>query len=1043
MLITCIELENVKSYRRISIELGRGTTAISGPNGAGKTTIVEAIGFALFDYLPYKQTHFIREGEKFGKIIVRLLGADERPYVVERRIGTNAHWHLYDAEADYRLEQSKDVQDKLHDLFGIDRERPLDSLFRDALGVPQGTFTSIFLEPASKRKQTFDALLQIEDYKTAADKLRETQNFYKEQMLAQEKEIQRLAFETRELENWRVELKVARQEDECQKTQNAHQRQQLTTYEKRADALNDQYLQLQALKQRYESSVSALEYAQKLLGEREQQWHSARAAQQIVAASEEAYQRYEQADAALKQLRRRAQQRDELRAQLAEQQRVLGQVEERMKGVRQRLEEVAIARRKIVDLAPLVERQVELEKQRDEAMQRTERFKAVHEQGQRLKEQLHKNQRSQEAIQQKVVEIEPLKPLAEQLQERSDALVRLRIRVSEQALKRKQAKELQERLQAQRVEQEQVVQRLDKFERHIKQVEAHRREAEEMPGLQSLVEELAAQKHRLLGNLEAYKDSRAKSAGGQCPFLHESCLNIKRRGVASLESYFDGLIDDEQTRLVQVEQRYARGVERQRQIQKYVDALGKLDQYVEQRDDLAERLERGQQEIERLEREYRTLDQELQALTSIERQVSEAENAFNESKQAEMKVRQLDGFARQVQQLQEQAQQLDEQLIELRGEFNNLRGCESELKNVEAALQELNDPRAQNKTQLSIVSQESTFTGQLQRETQQYQEGLVRQKMLQERLAAYQTLDDEIARQEYTIQQSQEGHRSYLENQKTAQLLPECEAEYQQQVEATRQAQEQCQDAGHIYQAANEAFNIADWEVIKREITQLRDALSSLAEKMQYHQAYINALEQNISKAETFLVDLEVAQREYQELDDLAKMLESFRKVMKEAAPYILKAMLDDISAESNRIFGEVMGDRSAQLSWQNDYEVILRRQSVNRTFAQLSGGEQMSAALAVRLALLKKLSTLNIAFFDEPTQNMDELRRMNLAEQIRRVRGFDQLIVISHDDTFEQGLDSLVRLQKMDGETCLASDDGVAVGYDRDQFIASASSYY
>ncbi len=88
-----------------------------------------------------------------------------------------------------------------------------------------------------------------------------------------------------------------------------------------------------------------------------------------------------------------------------------------------------------------------------------------------------------------------------------------------------------------------------------------------------------------------------------------------------------------------------------------------------------------------------------------------------------------------------------------------------------------------------------------------------------------------------------------------------------------------------------------------------------------------------------------------------------------------------------------------------------------------------MSAALAVRLALLKKLSTLNIAFFDEPTQNMDVLRRTNLAEQIRRVRGFDQLFVISHDDTFEQGLDSLVRLRKIDGQTHVMTED--------DEFIA------
>ena len=102
-----------------------------------------------------------------------------------------------------------------------------------------------------------------------------------------------------------------------------------------------------------------------------------------------------------------------------------------------------------------------------------------------------------------------------------------------------------------------------------------------------------------------------------------------------------------------------------------------------------------------------------------------------------------------------------------------------------------------------------------------------------------------------------------------------------------------------------------------------------------------------------------------------------------------------------------------------------------------------MSAALSVRLALLKKLSSLNIAFFDEPTQSMDELRRMNLAEQIRRVRGFDQLIVISHDDTFEQGLDSLVRLRKVDGETRFMTEDhegGEAMVRDREQVQANAS---
>ena len=49
MLITRLELENIKSYCHAVVDFRRGTTAISGVNGAGKTTLVEAIGFALFD----------------------------------------------------------------------------------------------------------------------------------------------------------------------------------------------------------------------------------------------------------------------------------------------------------------------------------------------------------------------------------------------------------------------------------------------------------------------------------------------------------------------------------------------------------------------------------------------------------------------------------------------------------------------------------------------------------------------------------------------------------------------------------------------------------------------------------------------------------------------------------------------------------------------------------------------------------------------------------------------------------------------------------
>ncbi|HEX4205420.1 MAG TPA: SMC family ATPase [Ktedonobacteraceae bacterium] len=1026
MLITRIDLENVKSYRTISVEMGRGTTAISGVNGAGKTTIVEAIGFALFDYLPYNREQFIREGEKYGKIVVHLVGSDDRPYEVERRFGSSAHWFVYDKEADLHFEQGQDVMDKLHDLFGIDRDRPLKSLFRDALGVPQGTFTAVFLQAGAERKKTFDALLQIEDYKTSATNLLKTSHYYKEQMSGREREIDHLAYETRDLAAWHTQLQEARTLDEQQKLQNVQQTQQLRDNERRKNDLKAQADRVRDLKIRYDESRNAREHAQNLLHERERQFTVAREAWQVVQASSNGYYQYEQTEQSLRELRKQSQQRDTLRAQQASLQQSLGQIEERIKNWQQRLADVAQARQRIVALVPLVEQQVELEKQRDVAVQRLERLQLVSKQGHDLKKQQMGHQSKQDELQRQISATEPLKPLAECLQERTDAYSRLQARLEGKQLKEQQLKTSRTRQHDLQVEYERSTAQLDQLQQRIAHSEAQRTEAEKLPAVQEQEKIYVARQHRLLGSIEAYKDSRAQSVGGQCPFLHESCLNIKQRGVVSLESYFDNLIDQEQEQSAQVRQQLATIVQQRKQLQQYADDVSKLDQYYARRDEQEHTLQRHQQELQRGQQEIDDLVRDLETLQSVEQQMSEAASALQQSRQAEAKVRLLDGLQRQHQQLQEQIQELEERLQELRNERESLLGCKEEKETVETRLRELDDPRGQTREPIHTVEQEDMFTQQLQGEVQSQQTLASQLQGVQEQLSVYATLDTAIAQHEYTLQHCLEPHRRYLENQKEARALSEREQAYQEQVAVTQQATETLEQAEQAYNVARADFVETDLPTVEQELERLSSSLASLASNMQHNQDHIMDLLANIDKAQAFLVELDAAQQELQTLKDLLAMLESFRKLLTEAGPYILKAMLDNISAEANRIFGEIMGDRSAQLSWQNDYEIMLRRQGVNRSFAQLSGGEQMSAALAVRLALLKKLSTLNIAFFDEPTQNMDELRRMNLAEQIRRVRGFDQLIVISHDDTFEQGLDCLVRLQKDNGETRLLSEDEV-----------------
>ncbi|MEZ4557468.1 MAG: hypothetical protein R2851_14170 [Caldilineaceae bacterium] len=57
-------------------------------------------------------------------------------------------------------------------------------------------------------------------------------------------------------------------------------------------------------------------------------------------------------------------------------------------------------------------------------------------------------------------------------------------------------------------------------------------------------------------------------------------------------------------------------------------------------------------------------------------------------------------------------------------------------------------------------------------------------------------------------------------------------------------------------------------------------------------------------------------------------------------------------------------------------------------------------------------MSNIDVAFFDEPTSNLDEARRGALAQQITQNHGLRQLFVISHDDTFEQATENLIQIR-------------------------------
>jgi exonuclease SbcC len=204
----------------------------------------------------------------------------------------------------------------------------------------------------------------------------------------------------------------------------------------------------------------------------------------------------------------------------------------------------------------------------------------------------------------------------------------------------------------------------------------------------------------------------------------------------------------------------------------------------------------------------------------------------------------------------------------------------------------------------------------------------------------------------------------------------------------------------------------AEHQEQKIRVQELRDQAVRAEQTLLHVEETLTETTQQITRLEALAqaVAEHIAQRNA--LRRCLQFVELAREVLKEAGPYITQSYLLNISHEADRIYREIAGDHLVNLRWDNDYAVILSdREGRERSFHNLSGGEQMTAALAIRLALLREMSDIDVAFFDEPTTNLDEERRRNLAEQVRLIKGFRQLFVISHDDTFERVTDHVVRL--------------------------------
>ena len=217
-------------------------------------------------------------------------------------------------------------------------------------------------------------------------------------------------------------------------------------------------------------------------------------------------------------------------------------------------------------------------------------------------------------------------------------------------------------------------------------------------------------------------------------------------------------------------------------------------------------------------------------------------------------------------------------------------------------------------------------------------------------------------------------------------------------------------------------FSKKEFEEIEGNLTLLKEKRGELKIGIENSQKLYEEAESKLNALLDVEKELELVTNELKGLQFMKIYCDTLRSYFKIAIPKITEALLRTINIEATNHYRHIMDDPNVLIIWDKEFNVKVKTAENEKEFFQLSGGEQMSVALAVRLAILKILSNVEFAFFDEPTTNLDPEKRENLSKIIQRIKGFQQLFVISHDDTFEENVDNVIKFEKDDDGTSKVS---------------------
>lgn len=381
-----------------------------------------------------------------------------------------------------------------------------------------------------------------------------------------------------------------------------------------------------------------------------------------------------------------------------------------------------------------------------------------------------------------------------------------------------------------------------------------------------------------------------------------------------------------------------------------------------------------------------------------------------------------DVFTTKLDDLGRESVELDNRLDELSREIGAAEKAQQELDSLKVKEQEIDKQldalakkRATNNARKSALA-----------EIKKKQEAVGKEAVvLKEEFKKFSNLDVEIEKVEKLRTEHQAARDAFFANEKDAGDLANRQESLKNMLKLFEELQQELAVKQKERITLKKEYDPKSHSKVRVKKEQLLTEIATIKQKINDIDKDRLRLEKETKKMHQIKEEIKVKLAEKRGFEGKEELVTFLRNnIFNNVSAQLSERFREEISVRADSIYRNI-AETDEELYWADRYQIVLRDMENGelreRTDDQLSGGQTMSAVVALRLALLQTIGA-RVAFFDEPTSNLDATRRENLAHAFRAIdigreevtdHWYDQLFLISHDVTFTEVTDQVISLEE------------------------------